>query len=79
MPKLPQVSGRRTVKVLQRVGFVKVSQKGSHLKLQRKKASCVETVIVPNHRRLKKGTLRNGILKPAGLSVEEFNLLLKKR
>lgn len=78
MPKLPQVSARQVVKVLNKIGFKKVSQKGSHLKFQRKKANFIETVIVPNHKVIKKGTLRNGILKPINLSVKDFLKLLKK-
>lgn len=36
-------------------------------------------VIIPNHKVIKKGTLRNGILKPIDLSVKEFIELLRKR
>jgi len=78
MPKLPQVSGKAVIKVLQKIGFRKVSQKGSHIKLQRVKSNLTDTVIVPNHKYLKKGTLRNGILKPINLSVDDFLKLLKK-
>lgn len=78
MPKLPQVSARQVIKVLEKIGFKQVSQKGSHIKLQRKKTKTTKTIIVPNHKSIKKGTLRNGILKPAGLSVGEFVKLVKK-
>ncbi len=79
MPKLPQVSAKQVIKALGKIGFRKVSQKGSHIKLQRRRASSTETVIVPNHKIIKKGTLRNGILKPVGLSVKEFLELLKDK
>jgi len=78
MPKLPQVSGKVVVKTLRKIGFREVSRKGSHIKLQRTKNNFTETVIVPDHRLLKKGTLRNGILKPINLSVDDFLKLLKK-
>ncbi|MBU0619135.1 type II toxin-antitoxin system HicA family toxin [Patescibacteria group bacterium] len=78
MPKLPQVSAKQVIKALAKIGFKQISQKGSHIKLRRKKAKMTETIIVPNHKLIKKGTLRNGILKPAGLSVGEFVKLLKK-
>lgn len=78
MSKLPQVSARELIKVLEKIGFQVVSQKGSHIKLSRTIASQPQTVIVPNHKIIKKGTLRNGILKPINLSVEEFIRLLKK-
>jgi predicted RNA binding protein YcfA (HicA-like mRNA interferase family) len=79
MSKLPQVSAREVSKVLTRIGFEKVSQKGSHIKFQRKRAGSTETVIVPGHKIIKKGTLRNGILKSINLSVEEFVKLLKRK
>lgn len=75
MPKNPVVSGRETVKILQKLGFEIVSQRGSHIKL----AKGSKKVIVPNHKQIKKGTLRNGILKPIGLEIEEFAKLLKEK
>jgi predicted RNA binding protein YcfA (HicA-like mRNA interferase family) len=44
-----------------------VRQKGSHVILRQDNYGCV----VPNHREIKRGTLA-GILKQAGVSVEEF-------
>lgn len=79
MPKLPQVSGREVVKALRKIGFEKVSQKGSHIKLIRKRGNLTQTIIVPNHKFVKKGTLRSGILKNIPLTVEEFLSLLKKK
>ncbi len=67
MPKLPIVSGNEAVKALQRLGFTVVRQKGSHIILRQDRCGCV----VPNHREIKTGTLA-GILKQAGVSVEEF-------
>ena len=67
MPKLPVVSGAEAVRALERLGFAVTRQRGSHLVLRRGSSGCV----VPNHRELKIGTL-TGILKQAGVSVEEF-------
>jgi len=67
MPKLPRVSGAEVVKALGRLGFVVARQRGSHIVLRRGGGGCV----VPNHRELKTGTLA-GVLKQAGVSVEEF-------
>ena len=77
MSKLPQVSGKETVKALQKIGFEIVQQRGSHIKLNRIIADETQIVIVPNHKEIKKGTLRNGILKPINLSVDRFIKLLK--
>ncbi|MBI4096733.1 MAG: type II toxin-antitoxin system HicA family toxin [Candidatus Levybacteria bacterium] len=78
MPKLPQASGKETIKALQKIGFTIVHQGGSHVKLARISSDQKQTLIVPLQRILKKGTLRNGILKPINLSVDDFIKLLKK-
>ena len=78
MSNLPQVSGKDTIKALQKIGFTTKSQKGSHVKLIRVKNDQKQIVIIPLHKRIKKGTLRNGILKPINITVEEFIKLLKK-
>ena len=76
IPKLPQISGKVLIKALQKIGFKINSQRGSHIKLQRIISGKMQTVIIPNHKVIKKGTLRNGILKPIGLSVKELIDLL---
>ncbi len=78
MSKLPQVSGNDTIKALQKIDFQIVGQKGSHIKLTRNIDGSKQSVTIPNHKVLKKGTLRNGILKPINLSIEDFIKLLKK-
>jgi len=67
VPKLPVVSGVETIRALQRLGFVIVRQRGSHIVMRRGSSGCV----VPNHNELKAGTL-SGVLKQAGISVHEF-------
>lgn len=78
MPKLPQVSGKETIKALQKIEFNIIHQRGSHVKLARIANDQKHTVIVPLQKVIKKGTLRNGILKPINLSVDDFVKLLKK-
>ena len=73
MPKLPLVSGTEVVRTLERLGFIVLRQKGSHIILRRGPMGCV----VPNHREIKMGTL-SGILKQAGVSAEEFIETLRK-
>jgi len=72
MPKLPVVSGADTIKALERLGFIVIRQRGSHIVLRRDSSGCV----VPNHRELKPGTL-SGILKQAGIAVDNFVTALK--
>lgn len=61
---------RKLLRVLHDLGFTKVSQRGSHVKLR---GPGGESVVVPFHatRDLKTGLVR-GILKDAGIEVEEF-------
>lgn len=66
-PSLPIVSGAEAIRALQRLGFVVIRQRGSHVVLRKGSQGCV----VPNHREIKIGTLA-GLLKQAGVSVDEF-------
>ena len=67
MPKLPRTSGVAIVKALERLGFVKVRQSGSHIIMRRGTKGCV----VPMHREVKVGTLA-GLLRQAEVSPEDF-------
>ena len=67
MPRLPRFSSRETVRALERLGFIQVRQKGSHIVLPRDERTCV----VPQRRELKLGTLA-GVLAQAELTVDEF-------
>jgi len=66
-PSLPHLSGADAVRALQKLGFVVIRQKGSHVILRRGASGCV----VPQHRELKTGTL-SGVLKQAGVTPDEF-------
>ncbi len=67
MPKLPRTSGAAIVKALERLGFVRVRQSGSHVMMRRGPKGCV----VPLHSEVKVGTLA-GILRQADVSPEDF-------
>ena len=69
MPKLPRVSAAELIRAFQKMGFETVGQKGSHIKLQ---DSLGRTAIIPNHKLIKPGTLKKGILNPLGISVAEL-------
>ncbi len=64
-------SGEQVAAALQRAGFERVSQKGSHLKMR----SGQWTVIVPMHREIAPGTMRS-ILRQAGMTEERLRELL---
>ena len=67
MPELPVLSGREVVRGLVRLGFEQVGQSGSHIKLRRESA----TVIVPNHREVRRGTLAS-ILRQSGVAIDDL-------
>jgi predicted RNA binding protein YcfA (HicA-like mRNA interferase family) len=71
-PSLPHISGGEAIRALEKLGFVVVRQKGSHVVLRRGSTGCV----VPNHKELKIGTL-SSVLKQASVSYEEFMAALK--
>ena len=74
MPKQPRVSASELIKAFQNMGFVKVGQRGSHVKM---KDSSGRTVVIPNHKVIKPGTLKKGILNPLGITIEELIEALK--
>lgn len=71
MNRLPVISGRTLVKVLERRGFVFVRQNGSHIMMRRGERPHI-TVPVPDHKELRPGTLR-GILRDISMTVQELN------
>lgn len=73
MPKLPIVSGPDLVKVFKKIGFIFVSQRGTHIKMSHPDG---RVAIIPNHKTIKKGTLKKGILNPLNISVETLIKIL---
>jgi predicted RNA binding protein YcfA (HicA-like mRNA interferase family) len=71
MPELRPVSGDQAIRALERLGFVQVRQRGSHVVLKRQMADGDVGCAVPRHRQLALGTLR-GILRQAGVTADEF-------
>lgn len=71
MPLNP-MPAREVVGRLEKLGFQRVSQKGSHLKLRRKRNGKVYTVVVPMHRRDVAISVLGRILQQAGLEWDEF-------
>ncbi|MDO8554468.1 MAG: type II toxin-antitoxin system HicA family toxin [Candidatus Micrarchaeota archaeon] len=72
MPKIPRnLPGLQVIKILSKMGFHAIRQKGSHVVLEKiigmERWGCV----VPLHKDLKVGTLK-GILKQAKISEDEF-------
>ena len=70
---VPLVSGRAALKAFEKAGWTLVRQKGSHAMLT--KAGRKNTLSVPQHSELARGTLKS-LIEAAGLTVEEFGKLL---
>ncbi len=71
MPKLHRVSGKEAIHALERLGFERVRQRGSHVVLKKQTPEGAVGCVVPLHRELAIGTLR-GILRQARITPEEF-------
>ena len=69
MPKV--YSARVILKALRKAGFIKVPQKGSHIKLKGIREGRILTVIVPNHKTIAKGTFQS-ILEQSEMTSSEF-------
>lgn len=72
MPKLPVLKPKEIIRILEKLEFVKVRSRGSHL--QYKKGNLLVTV--PFHTKdLRQETLKS-ILRQAQLSIEELTEML---
>ncbi len=69
MSRIPVVSGKKCVKILEKFGFVVYRQRGSHVTLVRNNPPNQTTV--PLHKELDRGTLK-AILKQTNIGLEEF-------
>ena len=74
MPKLPLVSARKVIKVLNKLGFRIVRQSGSHIHMIGLDKKTLVTV--PNHPELAKKTLAS-IIRQSKVEVNLFLKLLK--
>lgn len=74
MSRLPGLTWQQVTRALERAGFVFDRQKGSHMVYYHPETN--NTVVIPRHREIKRGTLRE-ILRDANLSPEEFLKLLR--
>ena len=74
MPRLKVLSGEEVIKILESFNFTVLSQKGSHVKLRRTIKKINQTLTIPNHKELDKGTLR-AIFNQASKYISESELI----
>lgn len=71
--KLPLLSGRQVLLALQRLGFVELHRRGSHVKLEHPDG---RRIVFPYHDEVDRRTLK-GALQDASVDVEEFLVEVK--
>jgi predicted RNA binding protein YcfA (HicA-like mRNA interferase family) len=71
--RLPVVSGKEFIQMMERLGWLVQRQTGSHIILSSPDRK--RTLPVPHHRTLDKGLLHS-LIKQAGLTTKEFRKLL---
>ena len=76
MPKARRVSAQEAIRALEKLGFVQVRQRGSHVVLKKRTAAGEIGCVVPLHSELAMGTLKS-ILRQAQVDPEEFEANLK--
>lgn len=57
MSKQRILSGKEVIKIFERLGFSMISQTGSHVKLRRIVGNEKQTLLIPNHKDMDRGTL----------------------
>ncbi len=67
--KYPVLPPSKIINALEKIGFEKISQKGSHVKYKNYKTQRV--FIIPLHKEIAKGTLKS-ILEQADVELEIF-------
>jgi predicted RNA binding protein YcfA (HicA-like mRNA interferase family) len=76
MPNLPHMSGREVIRVLERLGFVQVRQRGSHVVMKKPTPEGSVGCVVPLHDEVALGTLHS-ILKQGRVSADDFIKVMK--
>ena len=66
--KLPLLSGRQVLGALQRLGFIELHRKGSHLKMEHPDG---RRIVFPFHDEVDRYTLK-GALRDATVPIEDF-------
>lgn len=67
--RYPILPPSKIIKILNEFGFIKTSQKGSHVKLKNYYSNKV--CIVPMHKEVARGTLKS-VLEQADIELESF-------
>ncbi len=66
--KLPLLSGRQVARALERLGFIEVNRRGSHVKMKHEDG---RLIVFPFHDEIDRFTLK-GALRDADIEPEDF-------
>ena len=75
MSKVPSLSYKKVIAVLERDGWIVVRQRGSHIRLEKKLPDETLKITVPAHKPIKRSTLAK-IIKQARMDLDSFLELL---
>jgi predicted RNA binding protein YcfA (HicA-like mRNA interferase family) len=81
LSRLPVVSGEKLIKLLEKLGYRVVRQRGSHVRLEKQTPVGTHKITIPYHREIAKGTLNDILNKVAlwnGIPKEELIDMLKE-
>lgn len=65
-------------KILKKIGYELIHQKGSHIKMRKFYGTEKHTIIIPNHKEIDRGTLKSILRKLSKFVSEEEILSLLK-
>ena len=71
MPKLPVLSAKDVIKILNKAGFHYSRQKGSHIVMVKFVSDKKIIVVIPNHKEIDPGTLLS-IMGQSNMTKEDF-------
>ncbi len=69
MTNIPAMSGRDVIRTFEALGWWVDRRRGSHVVML--KSGETASLIIPDHKEVRKGTLRS-LIQDAGLTVDEF-------
>ncbi len=73
MSKPKVLSGQDAVRIFEQFGFAIFSQKGSHIKMRRELGGLRQTLTIPNHKELDKGTTTS-LFRQASVYISQSEL-----
>lgn len=71
MARVRRISSVEVLRLLAEHGFVKIRQRGSHIVMQKRITGSTITVIVPDHKEIRTGTLLS-LIRQSGLPRDVF-------